>query len=310
VLIFVGMSSYAPGWVKKDHKRFPRVQISDKPGTLIAKTQALFTDKPSPLITRNCLSLFSPNAVQADAKAFTELMKHLKEIDGEENTVIMVQVENEVGILGDSRDRSGISENAFKSAVPSDLVRMLKDDYEILTPYLQRNLKHFTSADVKGGEDWETTFGKSQQTDEIFMAYHYALYCEQVAKAGKAVYPLPLYTNAWLRNLAPEGREDDRPPVVVGGGTAPGDYPTGGPIETVLDIWQHYAPTFEFLSPDIYFADYLTVCRNSYPNNDVMSKDVSTCGLRLASLAPLRLLHSGSIRIDQRRRASPNTMHF
>ncbi|PJF38504.1 MAG: glycoside hydrolase family 42, partial [Phototrophicales bacterium] len=85
-----GMSSYAPAWVKRDFRRFPRVKIHD--GQLV-----------------EILSTFSTETRDADARAFAELMRHLKTIDGDDHTVIMVQVQNEVGVLGDSRDRSPIA---------------------------------------------------------------------------------------------------------------------------------------------------------------------------------------------------------
>jgi beta-galactosidase GanA len=74
------MSSYVPGWVKRDPERFLR--------TLGAEGRA-----------QEIISAFSEEAREADARAFAALMRHLKQIDGEARTVIMVQVENEVGFL-------------------------------------------------------------------------------------------------------------------------------------------------------------------------------------------------------------------
>lgn len=89
------------------------------------------------------------------------------------------------------------------------------------------------------------------------MAYHYATFLEYVALAGKAEYPLPLFTNVWLNN---DGEDRDSSfPMATGGGT-PGHYPSGGPLPNVLDIWQAFAPTFEFIGPDIYLADYEKIC--------------------------------------------------
>ena len=45
---------------------------------------------------------------------------------------------------------------------------------------------------------WKEVFGPD--ADEYFSAYSVAAYINEVAKAGKAVYPLPLYVNAWLRS--------------------------------------------------------------------------------------------------------------
>jgi len=74
------MSTYVPGWVKRDPERFPRTLDAE------GKKQEI-------------LSAQSDNVRDADARAFAALMRHLKVIDGTRYTVIMVQVENEVGFL-------------------------------------------------------------------------------------------------------------------------------------------------------------------------------------------------------------------
>ena len=50
-----------------------------------------------------------------DSKAFAALMRHIREFDGSNHTVVMMQVENEVGVLDDSRDRSDIANAAFNA---------------------------------------------------------------------------------------------------------------------------------------------------------------------------------------------------
>ena len=83
-----GLSSYIPGWAKKassgTNARFFRAR--DALGR--------------PL---DCISPFCSDAVAADAAAFRALMLHLAEADPD-RTVIAVQVENEIGILGADRD--------------------------------------------------------------------------------------------------------------------------------------------------------------------------------------------------------------
>ena len=172
----------------------------------------------------------------------------------------MVQVENECGILGDSRDRSELANQRFTSPVPSELIAILQKDWDHLNDVFKRNFPSLRDTKFKHNTDWEGVFGRSQQTDELFMAYHYALYIEQVASAGKSVYPIPLYTNAWLYNL-PQGNGDSQAGGPASGGIHPGEYPSGGPVETVLDIWQLFAPTLDFLAPDIYDADYIRTCQ-------------------------------------------------
>jgi hypothetical protein len=68
---------------------------------------------------------------------------------------------------------------------------------------------------------------------------------DAVAAAGKAEYPIPMYVNAW---------QDQYP------GQPGGDHPSGGPVAYVLDIWQAGAPHIDLFSPDIYLADFRTVC--------------------------------------------------
>src|SRR5690348_12954088 len=89
-----GMSSYIPVWMKQDYHRFPRIKIRDGQ-------------------TVEVLSTLAEANWQADARAFASLMRHIRGVDGNHHTVIMIQVENEVGVLGDSRDRSETANRAF-----------------------------------------------------------------------------------------------------------------------------------------------------------------------------------------------------
>jgi beta-galactosidase GanA len=112
------MSTYVPAWVKKDEKRFPRSQSRDGKGIEI-------------------LSAFSTEVLNADAKAFRSFMRHVREIDSTENTVVMVQVENEIGMIPDSRDRSSIANQLYAGDVPAELMNYLVKNRETLTPELR-----------------------------------------------------------------------------------------------------------------------------------------------------------------------------
>ncbi|KAH7186385.1 glycoside hydrolase superfamily [Fusarium oxysporum] len=238
-----GLSTYVPSWVKQNPKRFPRAKLRKAGGRLE---------------TADVVSLFHPESRKADAKAFGALMKHLRELDESHSTVIMVQVENESGLLGDSRDGSELAEKAFRQPVPQELIEFLTSSWENLNGDIKKhNLAHFDSAGLEGG-DWETVFGSSPRTDELFMAYHYALYVNQVAGAGKTQYPIPHYTNMWM-NYAGDDTDNDFP-VIVGGGGMPGDYPSGGAVSNVMDVWMQFAPNLDFLGPDIYLNDYERSC--------------------------------------------------
>ena len=217
-----GMSSYPPVWVKRDVHRFPRAQL--RSGEI-----------------PEVLSTFAPANAEADARAFAALLKHLREFDTS-HTVLMIQVENEVGILGDSRDRSPLAEAAYKGQVPPELMQHLQAHADTLFPEFKAL---WTAAGSKPSGTWVEVFGESQATDELFMAWNYARYVDRVAAAGKAAYPIPLYANAWLN-------EKD---------AHPGDYPSGGPLAQVLDVWKAGAPHLDLLAPDLYAANYDERCR-------------------------------------------------
>jgi len=110
-----GLSSYPPDWIKKDFERFPRAQIQN------GKSIELLT----PLSDANR---------DADVRAFAALMRHVKEVDGRQHTVIMIQVENEIGFQGDSRDRSPAANEAFERPVPKELMDYLQQHKGTLIP--------------------------------------------------------------------------------------------------------------------------------------------------------------------------------
>jgi hypothetical protein len=241
----IGESQYVPNWVKKDESRFPRARLLE----------------PSTGSTRlgNTLSPFSKETLAHDTKAFCRLMEHLKHIDGQHGTVLMVQVQNEVGLIGDSRDRHQDSEDLYNASVPKHLLEHISSQYESFTPYFRQNYPDLGGKQFQPKANWGQAFGHGLNTDELFMAYHFASYLEHVSAAGKAIYDIPMFTNAWLR--AQLGHDSGPVPATLfTGGHKPGVYPSGGPIETVLDIWQFCAPTFEFLAPDIYHAQYEHLC--------------------------------------------------
>ena len=217
------MSCYAPSWVKTNQKRFPRSQ--DKMGRGM-----------------EILSPFSQENAEADARAFAGLMRHLREVDARDNTVIMVQVENEIGMIPDSRDRSAIANELYNRAVPSELLKYLAGRKDSLIPEFR---ELWASAGFRTGGTWEEFFGPGIRTEEIFMAWHFARFTNQVAARGKAEYALPMFTNAAL----------------IRPGHLPGQYPSAGPLPHLMDVWRAGAPEIDFLAPDIYFANFAEWCR-------------------------------------------------
>ena len=200
----------------------------------------------------------------ADAEAYTTLIQHLAELDAEHGTVLMVQVENEVGLTGSSRDHSPAAETAFQGQVPAELVDRLHQEWDTLHPILRRSLEHFyekKDSSSRAGT-WTEVFGEAVETDELFMAFHYARYLEQITAAGKRYYDIPMYTNAWLSSVDLDTTLVLPPILATAGGALPGVYPSGGPVVGVLDIWQLFAPSLDFISPDIYLHDYSKLYRH------------------------------------------------
>lgn len=160
------------------------------------------------------LSPYGTETRAADRKAFAALMAHIRKVDEAERTVIMIQPENETGTYGTVRDHSPAAEAAFRGQVPKALLERLK----------------------KKPGTWSQVFGKD--ADEFFHAWSIAAYVGDVAAAGKAQYPLPMYVNAALRDPIND--------------QAPGSYASGGPTWNVVEVWQAAAPAIDLLGPDIY----------------------------------------------------------
>lgn len=217
------MSCYAPAWVKTNQERFPRSIGKDGRGIEI-------------------LSAFSEENVQADAKAFAAFMKYLKEVDGDQHTVIMVQVENEIGMIPEARDHSAEATKLYRGEVPRELMEHLESHRDDLIPEFRAA---WQKAGGKSSGTWEEVFGPSVATEELFMAWHFGRYTERVTAAGKAEYDLPMFVNAAL--IRPNYQ--------------PGNYPSAGPLPHLIDVWQAAAPSIDFLAPDIYFPNFVEWCR-------------------------------------------------
>ncbi|MEU0070017.1 DUF5597 domain-containing protein [Streptomyces sp. NPDC006332] len=210
-----GSSSYAPAWVKRDWDRFPRCVLDD--GSV---TETLTPFAPSDL----------------DLAAFRRLMEYVEEIDAEHRTVLMVQIENEVGLLGASRDRSRQAQQAFTQPVPENLRDVVLSSQD--------------AAVVPADPSWSDLPGDPSARDEAFMAWALASHIEKLARAGRAVSPLPFFTNAWLDSEI----DLDIPGFAVAGGQVPGTYPSGGPLPRVAGVWRTIAPTVDLYAPDFYFG--------------------------------------------------------
>ena len=230
------MSCYAPEWLKTDTKKYPRSMTA--------------AGKPLEIV-----SVFSENVFQADNRAFSHLMQHLADIDRDRHTVVMVQVENEIGMLEAPRDHSPAANRLFADKVPSDLIDYLKSHKATLH---ERMRQKFSG---KGGT-WTEVFGDDAYTDEIFMAYHYARYVNRLAESARKIHDIPLYVNAAMNS---RGRQ-------------PGEYPSAGPLAHLKDVWHCGAPLIDLLAPDIYdtgFKDW--AAQYALPDNPLFIPESRCC---------------------------------
>ena len=133
------MSCYAPAWVKRDPQRFPRA--TDLDGT-----------------PQEILSPFSAVNRDTDARAFAAVLKHLRGIDEGTHTVLMVQVENEIGMIPTARDHGAEAERALAAAVPAELMAYLAAHGEELAPELRTTWRE---AGGKVTGTWSDVFGSA-----------------------------------------------------------------------------------------------------------------------------------------------------
>lgn len=216
------MSCYAPLWFKQDFEKYPRA----------------YTKEGKPL---EIASAFSEEVFRADNKAFRSWITHVAEADRGYGTVLMVQIENEIGMLEDARDHSEAADAFFNAPVPDELMSYLRKNRKDLHPYMKEKWSENGS---KTRGTWTEVFGDDIYTDEIFMAWHYARYVERMALSAREIYDVPLYVNAAMNSR----------------GRKPGEYPSAGPLAHLIDIWHAGAPTLDFIAPDLYddgFKDWV-----------------------------------------------------
>lgn len=194
---------YAPEWVKFNNARFPR--MLDQQGKPIY-----------------CLSPQGEETLKADKKAFVALMTHIKKIDETQRTVIMMQVENEVGTYGWARDYAPKAEALFNQPVPEAVLKRKKSPVALAA-----------------SGTWKQVYG--DYAEEYFHAWSIASYIGEIAKAGRAVYNLPMYVNNSIRDPLEE-------PVKPWNK----NFASGGPTFDVIDIYKAAAPAIDFAAPDIY----------------------------------------------------------
>ena len=149
----------------------------------------------------------------------------------------MVQVENEIGMLPIARERGPVADHLFAQPVPAEMMRALAARAGKLEPELR---ERWQANGSKSSGSWAAVFGADEWGQEVFTAWHYARFTEALVKGGKAKYDLPMYVNAALNRT----------------GRKPGEYPSGGPVPHLLDVWKAGAPSLDLLAPDIYFPNF------------------------------------------------------
>lgn len=212
ILLWFGLwknseSYYIPVWMKKDSASYQYVKAANGE-------------------RKNIISPICQRAIEKDQNAFRQLMRHIREYDGKKHTVLFVQVENEIGVLGSDRDYSDEANLLFYEEIPESM----------------KEIFHVSGT-------WEECFGT--EAGEAFMAYYYACAVEKIASAGKEEYPIPYYTNVWLKQFP----------------WTKGSYPVGGPVAEVHKIWKVAAPSLFTLAPDIY-VPYVTQVMEEYTSEE------------------------------------------
>lgn len=200
-----GQMHYAPAWVKNNPAQYPRmVNSHGEPIDVLSANSSVNRD--------------------ADKAAFVALTRHLQKIDGEQHTILLLQVENESGAIGTVRDFSAMANKEFAGQVPARLVSALH----------------------KQPGTWSQVFGPD--ADETFQAWYQARYINAIVQAGKAEFNIPMYVNVWVSYPAAELPERRV--------TFPGiNYPSGGPVQKMIDLWKVAAPAIDMIGPDIYSDD-------------------------------------------------------
>lgn len=200
-----GQMHYTPAWVKTNPAQYPRmINSHGEPIDVLSANSSVNRD--------------------ADKAAFVALTRHLQKIDGEQHTILLMQVENESGAIGTVRDFSAMANKEFAGQVPARLVSALH----------------------KQPGTWSQVFGPD--ADETFQAWYQARYINAIVQAGKVEFNIPMYVNVWVSYPAAELPERRV--------TFPGiNYPSGGPVQKMIDLWKVAAPAIDMIGPDIYSDD-------------------------------------------------------
>jgi beta-galactosidase GanA len=241
--------------VKKDTERFERVELSS--GAM------------QEIISPACAA-----ANEADARAFSKLMQWTRQYDSKQQTVIMVQVENEIGMIPEPRDHADTSDRAFRGEVPEKLLALAAKGE--LGPEVGAL---WEQAGRKSHGTWSEVFGSGPEGEEVFSAWQFANYVEKVAAAGKREHPLPMFANAAL----------------IRPGYRPSQYPSGGPLPHLMEVWRAGAPSLDMICPDIYFPNFMEWCERYVRNGNPLFIPEMAPSTRASGNAIYAAAHFGAI---------------
>lgn len=248
-----GVSSYIPGWMKRDTKKYFRARNAEGEAT-------------------DYISAFCSAARDADAKAFAAVMKYIKERD-KHNYVLFMQVENETGLWQQNIDHCKEAQKAFSSKVPQELIAYLqkgKGDKD------NPMWVYWTHQGKKTSGTWKEVFGDNAFAENFFTQWSYASYIEAVAKAGRQEYDIPMYLNTVA--IPPfafakpnpgliQSSDDQKAKKSPFGGGAP-IFPSGAPTPPAFEMYHLFAPSIDFMSPDIYATGLFKPICDAYATKD------------------------------------------
>ena len=174
ILLWFGFSkncdaTYTPAWVKQ-HPETYRLARSYDGGVV-------------PMLSPHCEA-----TITADAKAFTALMAHLRQVDEETRTVLALQVENEIGLYPTDRCYSNAAQDAYDRGVPEQLRDILLEG----------------SGASRKGNSWTDCYGR--YGNEAFSSWTFAtaiermsmLSCPTQSAMASAVKPWSISKEIWL----------------------------------------------------------------------------------------------------------------
>jgi len=233
---------FAPDWFRSNPTRF-----------FSAQTAAGVNN------TAGVISPFCQAAMDADRTAFTQLMKRIKLDDPSGTVCVLMQPENETGLItqDETRDYCAQATAAWNAAVPAELMTYLTAHDGSLIPWLQTI---WNAQGKRTSGTWSQVFGTDAKAQKIFMAYYIAKYVEYVAAGGLAEHDLPAYANDWLGSVGEPGG------------------PIGGPEWELMDIWRAAAPHIEAYGPDIYQGNFKYWTDSFHQNGNPLIVPEAGCG--------------------------------